>query len=118
MEKSSPFVGVKIDKGDIIQLEKGKIPPQATDLEEVVLGAMMIDKKGVDEVIDILHPEVFYKETHKHIYEAIVKLFETSEPIDLLTVSAQLKKDSVLDKVGGDFYLIQLTKKVASSAHI
>lgn len=118
MEKSSPFLGVKIDKGNIIHLEKGKIPPQAVDLEEVVLGAMMIDKKGVDEVIDILHPEVFYKEAHKHIYEAIVKLFETSEPIDLLTVSAQLRKDSKLEQVGGDFYLIQLTKKIASSAHI
>ncbi|MCB0376286.1 MAG: replicative DNA helicase, partial [Sinomicrobium sp.] len=118
MEKSSPFVGVKIEKGSIIQLEKGKIPPQAIDLEEVVLGAMMIDKKGVDEVIDILHPEAFYKEAHRFVYEAMVRLFETSEPIDLLTVSAQLRKDDKLDQVGGDFYLIQLTKKVASSAHI
>ena len=118
MEKSRPLVGVNIEKGNIIPLEKGKIPPQATDLEEVVLGAMMIDKKGVDEVIDILHPDSFYKEAHKYIYEAIVKLFETSEPIDLLTVSAQLRKDDKLDRVGGDFYLIQLTKKVASSAHI
>ncbi len=118
MEKSRPLVGVNIEKGDIIPLEKGKIPPQAIDLEEVVLGAMMIDKKGVDEVIDILHPDSFYKEAHKYIYEAIVKLFETSEPIDLLTVSAQLRKDDKLDRVGGDFYLIQLTKKIASSAHI
>lgn len=118
MEKSRPLVGVNIEKGNIIPLEKGKIPPQAIDLEEVVLGAMMIDKKGVDEVIDILHPDSFYKEAHKYIYEAIVKLFETSEPIDLLTVSAQLRKDDKLDRVGGDFYLIQLTKKVASSAHI
>ncbi|MEM9686647.1 MAG: replicative DNA helicase [Bacteroidota bacterium] len=118
MEKSRPLVGVNIEKRDIIPLEKGKIPPQAIDLEEVVLGAMMIDKKGVDEVIDILHPDSFYKEAHKYIYEAIVKLFETSEPIDLLTVSAQLRKDDKLDRVGGDFYLIQLTKKVASSAHI
>ena len=101
-----------------ISLEKGKIPPQAIDLEEVVLGAMMIDKKGVDEVIDILSPDAFYKEAHQHIFQAIFELFENSEPIDLLTVSAQLKKNAKLESVGGDFYLISLTQKVSSSAHI
>jgi replicative DNA helicase len=118
MDKPSPIIGHKISKSAIISLEKGKIPPQAVDLEEVVLGAMMIDKKGVDEVIDILHPDVFYKDAHRYIYEAIFKLFETSEPVDLLTVSSQLKRDSRLEAVGGDFYLIKLTQKVASSAHI
>jgi len=118
MEKTNPVIGHRIDKSTIINLEKGKIPPQAVDLEEVVLGAMMIDKKGVDEVIDILHPDVFYKEAHKYIYEAVFKLFENSEPVDLLTVSSQLKKDGRLEGVGGDFYLIKLTQKVASSAHI
>ncbi len=118
MDKSSPILGHKVSKAAIINLEQGKIPPQAVDLEEVVLGAMMIDKKGVDEVIDILHPEVFYKDAHRYIYEAIFKLFESSEPVDLLTVSAQLKKDQRLEMVGGDFYLIKLTQKVASSAHI
>ena len=113
-----PVVGKKIDKTTIINLEKGKIPPQAIDLEEAVLGAMMIDKKGVDEVIDIIHPDAFYKESHRAIFEAIFKLFEASEAIDLLTVSAQLKKDGLLETAGGDFYLIQLTQKVASSAHI
>ncbi|MDE3744104.1 replicative DNA helicase [Maribacter polysaccharolyticus] len=118
MEKPKPLIGHKIDKSTIINLERGKIPPQAVDLEEVVLGAMMIDKKGVDEVIDILHPDVFYKDAHRFIYEAIFKLFETSEPVDLLTVSSQLKKDGKLEAAGGDFYLIKLTQKVASSAHI
>jgi replicative DNA helicase len=79
---------------------------------------MMIDKKGVDEVIDILQPDAFYKEAHKHIFEAIVQLFTDTQPIDLLTVSAQLKKNAKLDLVGGDFYLIQLTQKISSSAHI
>jgi len=118
MEKPNPVIGHKIDKSTIISLERGKIPPQSVDLEEVVLGAMMIDKKGVDEVIDILHPDVFYKDAHRYIYEAIFKLFETSEPVDLLTVSSQLKKDGKLELAGGDFYLIKLTQKVASSAHI
>jgi replicative DNA helicase len=118
MKQPNQLQGFKVDKSTIISLEKGKIPPQAIDLEEVVLGAMMIDKKGVDEVIDILSPEAFYKEAHQHIFEAIFKLFESSEPIDLLTVSSQLKKDERLDLVGGDFYLISLTQKVSSSAHI
>ena len=118
MKQPNPVQGYKVDKSTIINLEKGKIPPQATDLEEVVLGAMMIDKKGVDEVIDILSPDAFYKDAHKHIFEAIFKLFENSEPIDLLTVSSQLKKDQKLEVSGGDFYLISLTQRVSSSAHI
>ena len=118
MEKVNPIPGMKVDKSSIISLEKGKMPPQALDLEEAVLGAMMIDKKGIDEVIDILHPDVFYKEAHQHIFEAIVQLFESSEPIDLLTVSTRLKQNGRLDRIGGDFYLIQLTKKISSSAHI
>ncbi|WP_299399670.1 replicative DNA helicase [uncultured Gelidibacter sp.] len=118
MKQPNQIQGYKVDKSTIISLEKGKIPPQAIDLEEVVLGAMMIDKKGVDEVIDILSPDAFYKDAHKHIFEAIFKLFENSEPVDLLTVSSQLKKDGKLDMVGGDFYLISLTQRVSSSAHI
>ena len=118
MKQPNQIKGYQVDKSTIINLEKGKIPPQAIDLEEVVLGAMMIDKKGVDEVIDILSPEAFYKEAHQHIFESIFQLFENSEPVDLLTVSSQLKKNQKLDLVGGDFYLISLTQKVSSSAHI
>tara|TARA_B100001142_G_scaffold327944_1_gene386774 strand:+ start:11475 stop:12989 length:1515 start_codon:yes stop_codon:yes gene_type:complete len=118
MKQSASFQGLSIDKNSIINLEKGKLPPQAIELEEVVLGAMMIDKKGVDEVIDILTIDAFYKEIHQNIFEAIFKLFQKSEPIDLLTVSNQLKKDKTHEKIGGDFYLISLTQKVSSSAHI
>ncbi|WGH76021.1 replicative DNA helicase [Tenacibaculum tangerinum] len=118
MERTQSLKGTKIDKARIISLEKGKLPPQALELEEAVLGAMMIDKKGIDEVIDILHPEAFYDRRHQEIYEAIYSLFQNSEPIDLLSVSNQLKKNGKLDLAGGDFYLIGLTQKVASSAHI
>ncbi|MGB0880660.1 MAG: replicative DNA helicase [Polaribacter sp.] len=118
MEKASPFIGKKIDKSKLIPLEKGKIPPQAVDLEEAVLGAMMIDKKGIDDVIDILHSDAFYDDKHQEIYAVIYELFQNSEPIDLLTVSNRLKKNAKLELVGGDFYLIRLTQKVASSAHI
>ena len=118
MENVNPKQTYKTEKSNVINLERGKLPPQAVDLEEVVLGAMMIDKKGVDEVIDILSPEAFYKQANKLVFEAIFQLFENSEPIDLLTVSSQLRKSLNLDKVGGDFYLISLTQKVSSSAHI
>ena len=87
-------------------------------MEEAVLGAMMIDTKGVNDVIDILIADAFYKDAHKLIYEAITKLFQDNQPIDILTVSTQLRKDGKLDLVGGDFYLISLTQKISSSAHI
>ena len=106
------------EKASVFSLQKGKLPPQAVDLEEVVLGAMMIDKKGVDEVIDILQPEAFYKESHQLIFSSIISLFEKQEPIDIKTVSFQLKKDGNLNIVGGDYYLIELSQKVSSSAHI
>ncbi|WP_396171763.1 replicative DNA helicase, partial [Flavobacterium sp.] len=118
MENIKNINPIRIDKTTIINLEKGKLPPQVIDLEEAVLGAMMIDKKGVDEVIDILQPDAFYKEGHKYIFEAIVQLFTDTQPIDLLTVSAQLRKNAKLDLAGGDLYLIQLTQKISSSAHI
>ena len=118
MENRKSIIAPAISAGNVVSLERGKIPPQAVDLEEAVIGAMLIDKKGVDEVIDILQPEAFYKEANQHIFKAIHSLFETSEPIDLLTVSAQLRKMGLLDKIGGDFYLVQLSKKVSTSAHI
>ncbi len=118
MDNTKPLFESTRKDTPIVSFERGKIPPQAIDLEEVVLGAMMIDKKGVDSVIDILHPEVFYKESHQFIFESIVKLFENTEPIDILTVSSKLKSLGKLEKVGGDYYLVQLSQKVSSSAHI
>ncbi len=106
------------NKGSIVGLEQGKLPPQATELEEAVLGALMIDKNALNEVIDILNPECFYKESHKEIYAAIKNLFAESQPIDMLTVSALLRKNGKLEICGGDFGIANLTQKVASSAHI
>ncbi|MGB1171453.1 MAG: replicative DNA helicase [Flavobacteriaceae bacterium] len=118
MEEIKSFASAAQSSGSVIPLEKGKIPPQAVDLEEAVLGAMLIDKKGVDEVIDILKAEAFYKTSHQYIFESIFELFEASEPIDLLTVSNNLKKKGKLEVAGGNPYLVSLTQKVASSAHI
>ncbi len=118
MENIKPQNQTFKKKGTIVSLEKGKLPPQALDLEEAVLGAMMIDKEAIDTVIDILHPDVFYKEQHTLIYNALFQLFQESQPTDLLTVSEQMRKDGTLDAIGGDYYLVNLTQKVASTAHV
>jgi replicative DNA helicase len=101
-----------------IMQDLGKIPPQATDLEEAVLGAIMLEKDAIVSVIDILKPESFYKDTHRIIFEAIRTLSMNLQPIDLLTVTEELKKGGQLDLVGGPYFLTQLTTKVASSAHV
>jgi len=118
MEKRNPLKIYENENQSVVNLSDGKIPPQAIDLEEAVLGAMLIDEKGVNEVIDILSPEVFYKRSHQLIFESIQRLFRESEPVDLLTVSADLKKNKNFEIIGGDFYLISLSQKVSSSAHI
>ena len=118
MEKRNPLKIYETENQAIVNLSDGRIPPQAIDLEEAVLGAMLIDEKGVNEIIELLSPEVFYKRSHQLIYESIERLFRESEPIDLLTVSADLKKNKNFEPAGGDFYLISLSQKVSSSAHI
>jgi len=96
----------------------GKLPPQATDLEEAVLGALMLEKDALTNVIDILRPQSFYKEAHKEIYQAIYDLFQESEPIDILTVTSQLRKTGKIEMVGGPYYITQLTNRVSSAANI
>lgn len=96
----------------------GKLPPQAIDLEEAVLGALMIEKDALNSVIDILKAESFYKESHQRIYNAIITLFTNSEPIDLLTVTNQLRQLGELEMVGGAQYVTTLTTKINSAANI
>ncbi|MBT5403435.1 MAG: replicative DNA helicase [Crocinitomicaceae bacterium] len=98
-------------------IEGGKLPPQAKDLEEAVLGALMLEKNPVNDVIDLLKPESFYVEAHQKVYEAIMDLFGASEPIDILTVTNKLRSNGELDAVGGPFFISQLTNRVASTAH-
>lgn len=103
----------------VVQMaELGKVPPQALDIEEVVLGAMLIEKDAVIGVMDLLKPESFYKEAHQKIYEAIINLSISERPVDLLTVTEELRKNNELENVGGAFFITQLTTKVASAAHI
>ena len=97
---------------------QGRIPPQATDLEEVVLGALMLEKEAVNEVIDILSPEAFYLDKHQKIFAAIKSLFGKSEPIDIMTVTNELKFRGELEMVGGAYYIAKLTNRVVSAANI
>jgi len=99
-------------------LEHGKLPPQAIELEEAVLGAIMLEKDALTAVIDILKPQTFYKEVHQIIYEAIQQLFQKTEPVDILTVTNQLRSNGKLDIVGGPYYITQLTNRISSAANI
>ncbi len=96
----------------------GKLPPQAIDLEEAVLGALMLEKDALSSVIDILKAEVFYKDSHQKIFQAIRLLFEKSSPVDILTVTAQLRQQGELEMIGGAYYITELTNRVASAANI
>jgi len=96
----------------------GKLQPQAVDLEEAVLGAIMLEKEALTTVIDILGPKSFYKESHQKIYQAIINLFNASEPVDILTVTNELKRTSDLEIIGGPFYITSLTNRVASAANV
>ena len=98
-------------------LEHAKLPPQALDLEEAVLGALMLEKDALTAVIDKLQPESFYKEPHQKIFSAIQTLFQKNAPVDSITVINELKSTGDLDIVGGAFYLTQLTNRIASTAN-
>ncbi len=94
------------------------IQPQATDIERIVLGALMIDKDAFSVVSEILHPETFYEPRHQKIYKAIQSLSLEENPVDIMTVVEELKKEGTLEDVGGAAYILELSSRVASSAHI
>lgn len=95
----------------------GRIPPQAVDLEKIVLGAMMLEKNSVTEAIDILSEDSFYDPRHQRVYAAIQDLFGNSKPIDILTVVDKLQKNGELEACGGAAYISSLTNRVASTAN-
>lgn len=101
-----------------IGLEAGKLPPQAPDIEQAVLGQLMLERKTVAQVADMLLPETFYVDTHRRLYEAIQALYGRDDPVDILTVTEECRKRGELDIVGGPFYISQLTNKVNSTANI
>ena len=96
----------------------GKVQPQAIPLEGAVLGALMLERDALMMVADLLTPETFYLNPHQNIYRAIIRLFEAQSPIDLLTVTEQMRKDGTIETVDGGYYLVELSHQVASSANI
>ena len=96
----------------------GRIQPRDKDLEEAVLGALMLEKDAFTAVCDILKPESFYEPANQRIYQAIQTLGASQQPIDMLTVTEQLRLNGTLDEVGGPVYISELTSKVASGAHV
>ena len=103
---------------DSLGLDMGKKPPQALDIEEAVLGALMLEPNMVPETLEIITAECFYKETHRKIFNAIKSLSDKHYPVDLLTVSDELKRSGDLEIVGGNAFLTQLSMRISSAAHL
>src|SRR6186713_1215078 len=103
---------------DLSSLVYGKIPPQARELEEAVLGAVMLEKSAFDTIVEILKPECFYVDAHQRIFRTFQSLTQQSMPIDMLTVVEELKSKEELEEVGGPYYITRLTNSVVSTANI
>lgn len=100
------------------QLPEDKMPPQNPEAEKSVLGSLMIDKDAMNQVVDLLKPEAFYKTKHAKIYQAMIDLYENSEPIDVLSLSGRLEEKGQLDSVGSKSYLSTLASGVPTAAHV
>ena len=98
--------------------EMGNVPPQATDVEDAVLGAMMVSTDSVDQVMDLLTPQSFYDFKNRSIFEAMLDLFNERSPIDMLTVVEKMRQKGTLEEVGGPARLASLTQKVGTGANI
>ena len=103
---------------EALHRKAGRVPPQATDVEQAVLGAMLIEGEAIPKAIEVLPPEAFYSAKHQHIYGAMLSLFERGNPVDLVTLTDELKRRDQLDDVGGPYYLTELTTQVASAANV
>ena len=95
-----------------------RVPPQNIEAEQAVLGAMLIKKEAIVEVQEILQPEDFYRETHRLVYEAMIELSGNDEPVDLVTLTEQLRKSGMLEKIGGLPFLTQLANAVPTAANV
>lgn len=97
---------------------QGRIPPQAVEVEEAVLGSMLIEEQAASVAIEMLRVDDFYKPAHRHIFEVITRLYERNNPLDLLTVESELRDQNLLSTIGGSGYLTDLTRAVSSAANI
>lgn len=95
----------------------GRIPPHSIEAEQSVLGAMIVNKEAINTAIEIIRPDDFYKEANKEIFEAIIVLFNKNEPVDLITLSEELKQRGTLENIGGVTYIANLSSSVATTAN-
>lgn len=95
-----------------------RVPPQNLDAERSALGAMFLDKEAIYRAMEILRPDDFYKDAHRHIYQTVLDLADKGEPVDLVTVTEALRQSKRLDEVGGVAYLTELANAVPTAAHI
>ena len=113
------FGNIRNRKPDLTTLVYGKVPPQAPELEEAVLGASMLEKDTFAQVLEIIQSEeCFYVDAHQKIYAAMRRLFDKGTPVDLLTITEELRKTNELEIIGGAYFLTRLTMSVLSSAHV
>jgi replicative DNA helicase len=105
-------------QAEAVHQKSGRVPPQATDVEMSVLGAMLIEREAIPKAIEILPPEAFYSSKHQNIYMAVLSLFERGNPVDLVTLTDELKRRDELESIGGPYYLTELTTQVASAANV
>lgn len=108
----------KVNIGAIGEEMGGLKPPQAIDIEEAVLGALLLEQNVIPDVLDQIQSDCFYKDAHRKIFEAITKLAERNDPVDIFSVSDELTKSGLLEEVGGMAYLSQLSTKIGAAAHV
>jgi replicative DNA helicase len=99
-------------------LTEGRVPPQAVDIEEQVLGAMLLEKEAISKVLEVLDDEAFHADRNRRVFQAIIGLFERGEPADSITVAEELRRRGQLEAIGGESYLVELTLKVTSGANV
>jgi replicative DNA helicase len=109
----------RTSRANIVALHEqaGRVPPQAVDVEQAVLGAMLIEREAIPKAIEILPPDSFYDGRHRIIYQAVLSLFERGNPVDLITLTEELKRRGELDGIDS-YYLSELTTRVASAANV
>ena len=117
-ERKRTYKRKSADNISAAAIEMGNVPPQATDVEEAVLGAMMVNTDSVDQSIDLLKPESFYDGRNRAIFEAMYELFNERSPIDMLTVVDKMKQKGTLNDVGGPARLAALTQQVGTGANV
>ena len=98
-------------------MDIGKVPPNDVEAEQAIIGSMLTDRDAVISAVEVLKDDDFYREDNKIIYEAILNLYNRSEPIDIITVKSELESMGKLDQVGGLEYLAELPEKVPTTAN-